>query len=252
MMGLALGRLRGTAIMTFDRRFACVVVATCALLRAAAAQEPAPFCPDIGELDVQALLLPPPCDSCAITQAELAELQSLQSTRTPEMTEHARADYTRTPERFLDGMGIHLVAPALGQAAPLLKCAAVVAEGAVDKAKLQFNRTRPYKLAGNGLHPLKEIAADDAPSYPSGHSAFGSVTGLVLAAMDADLRDRFLKRIEDFGFSRLVSGVHYRSDVYSGELVGATAAAVLLGNAEFRKRIDLAAPDLRNALAAGN
>lgn len=236
--------------MPFDRRFAFVLVATFALLSAAAAQQTAPSCPDIGELDVHALLLPPPCDSCVITQAELAELQSLQRARTPAMIAHARADYARTPERFLDGMGIRVAAPALGQAAPLLKCAADVAEGAVDKAKLQFNRTRPYKLPNNGLHPLKKIAANDAPSYPSGHSAFGSVTGLVLAALDPDLRDSFLLRIKDFGYSRLVSGVHYRSDVYAGELVGATAAAMLLRNEDFLKRIDLASPDLRNAIAA--
>jgi len=236
--------------MTFDRRVALAIVAMFGLMRAAVAQEITPSCPNIGELDVQALLLPPPCDSCAITKAELAELQSLQSARTPEMTEHARADYTRTPERFLDGMGIHVAAHALGPAALLLKCAAVVAELAVDKAKLQFNRTRPYKLPDNGLHPLKDIAVYDEPSYPSGHAAYGSVTGLVLAAMDADLRDKFLKRIQDFGYSRLVSGVHYRSDVYSGELVGATAAAMLLDNKDFLRRIDLASPDLRNAIAA--
>ncbi len=79
--------------MTFDRRIAFVLVATFALLSAAAAQQTAPSCPDIGELDVEALLLPPPCDSCAITQAELAELRSLQRARTPAMIAHARADY---------------------------------------------------------------------------------------------------------------------------------------------------------------
>jgi acid phosphatase (class A) len=237
-------------MMTFERRIAFVIVATFGLMRAAVAQETTPSCPDIGNLDIQALLLPPPCDTCVITKAELAELQNLQSARTPEMTEHASADYTRTSERFLDGMGIQVGAHALGQAASVLKCAAEAAERAVDKAKMQFNRTRPYKLPDNGLHPLKDVRADDAPSYPSGHSAFGSVTGLVLAAMDPDLRDRFLARIEDFGYSRLVSGVHFRTDVYAGEVVGATIAATLLGNEDFLRRVDLAAPDLRNAVAA--
>jgi acid phosphatase (class A) len=233
--------------MTSGRGIAFVIVATLSLIRAAVAQETAFSCPDIADLHVQALLLPPPCDTCAITMAELAELQGLQSARTPEMTEHASADYKRTPERFLDGMGIHV--GALGRAEPLLKCAAEVAERAVDKAKMQFNRTRPYKLPDNGLHPLKDVGIDDAPSYPSGHSAFGSVTGLVLAELDPDLKDRFLERIKDFGYSRLVSGVHFRTDVYAGELVGTTAAAMLLGNEDFLRQIDLAAPDLRNAVA---
>jgi acid phosphatase (class A) len=98
--------------------------------------------------------------------------------------------------------------------------------------------------------PIKDVGVDDAPSYPSGRSAFGSATGLVLAAMDPDLRDRFLARIEDFGYSRLISGVHFRTDVYAGQLVGATAAATLLGNEDFLRRVDLAAPDLRNAIGA--
>ena len=207
-----------------------------------------PACPAVEPPDLSSLLLAPPCDSCAITKAELAELQTLQASRTPDMVAHATADYTRTIERFLAGMNPPITVKSVGAADHLFECAAKTAEDAVDKAKLKFHRTRPYKLPGNGLQVLKRIAADDSPSFPSGHATFGAVTGLVLSQMVPELREAISTRIEDFGFSRLVSGVHFRSDVYAGEISGAAVAAALLANGDFRSQLETAKPDLRKTI----
>jgi acid phosphatase (class A) len=207
-----------------------------------------PACPAVEPLDLSSVLLAPPCDSCTITKAELAELQALQASRTPEMAAHARADYTRTVERFLAGMNPPIEVKSVGAADRLFECAAKTAEDAVAKAKMKFHRTRPYALPDNGLQVLKRVTADDDPSFPSGHATFGAVTGLVLSDMVPELREKISARIEDFGFSRLVSGVHFRSDVYAGEISGAAAAAALLANGEFRSELEAAKPDLRKAL----
>jgi acid phosphatase (class A) len=205
-------------------------------------------CPRIEPIDLSSLLLPPPCDSCEITKAELTELQALQKARTPEMARHASDDYTRTLERFLAGMNISVESDRLGDAEPLFKCIAKTTEDTVDKARMQFHRTRPYNLPDNRLEVLKEITANDLPSFPSDHSAFGTVTGMVLMQMVPELRDRIAARIEDFGLSRLISGVHYRSDVYAGEVAGAAIAASLFANSDFRARFEKAEPQLREAL----
>jgi acid phosphatase (class A) len=63
-----------------------------------------------------------------------------------------------------------------------------------------------------------------------------------------ELRQRIYARIADFGFSRMVSGVHFRSDVYAGEIAGATIAAALRQDAEFRRDFETAKADLRKAL----
>jgi acid phosphatase (class A) len=205
-------------------------------------------CPQIEPVNLSSLLLPPPCDTCDITKGELAELQALQQSRTPEIVQHASDDYTRTLERFLGGMNIPVKADSLGEAGALFKCVAKTTEDAVDKARLRFHRTRPYNLPDNGLKILKVVKADDAPSFPSGHAAFGMVAGMVLIEMVPELRDKFAARIEDFGFSRLISGVHFRSDVYAGEIAGAAIAASLFANSDFRTQFEKAKPELRKAL----
>jgi len=204
-------------------------------------------CPNIEPLDLSSLLLAPPCDSCDITKAELVELQQLQKSRTPEMVKHASDDYTRTLDRFLGGIGIPTDAEKMASAQPLFACVAQITEDAVDKAKLKFNRTRPYNLPDNELQVLKAISPHDTSAYPSGHSAFGMVTGLILIETVPELRERILSRIEDFGFSRLISGVHFRSDVYAGEIAGALIAQALFADNGFRSQIEDAKPALRKA-----
>jgi acid phosphatase (class A) len=125
---------------------------------------------------------------------------------------------------------------------------AEAAEANVYPAKGVFNRTRPYKLPNNNLTILKETKPDDSPSYPSGHGTYGAVTGLLLAQMLPEKKDAIIKRIEDFGESRLISGVHYRSDVYAGEMSGAAIAASVLGSEKYRELFAQAKRDLRKAL----
>jgi hypothetical protein len=59
---------------------AMLVVVAGLVCRASAYAQPS--CPRIEPIDVTSLLLPLSCDGCAITKAELAELQALQQSRT--------------------------------------------------------------------------------------------------------------------------------------------------------------------------
>lgn len=221
--------------------------AVLALAILAAAPARAAECPAPDPVPLVALLLPPPADGSEESVAELHELQAIDAARTPEQAQHAADDYHRTLERFLAGMGITLSGkPAVALA--FFKCIGEAAEQAVDVAKTKFNRTRPYKYPNNGLHILKSVTADDAPSYPSGHSAYGMAVGLVLAAMLPEKAPEIMRRIEDFGISRLVSGVHFRSDVYAGEIAGAAIAAAYFKDAAFRDAFARAKDDLRPAL----
>jgi acid phosphatase (class A) len=205
-------------------------------------------CPKIEPIDLSTVLLAPPCDACAITRAELAELQVLQTARTPATVQHATDDYTRTVERFLAGMNMPIVVDNVGAADPLFKCINEMSEDTIQSAKAKFHRTRPYKLPDNGLQVLKEIPTNDGFSFPSGHANFGMVTGLVLTSMVPELRERISARIEDFGLSRLISAVHFRSDVYAGELSGATVAALLFANPDFRAEVARVTPDVRKVV----
>jgi len=193
------------------------------------------------------LLMSPPAEESKETLAELMELQDLEALRTPEQAEHARGDHKRTVERFLGEIGIKVDQRAM-DAINFFKCIADATEEAVHQAKLKFNRVRPYKLPNNGLHTLKEERDTDTASYPSGHAAFGMVTGLLLVEILPEKRQEIVKRIEDYGYSRMLSGVHFRSDVYAGQIAGGAIVASFFKDKEFLVKFDNAKEDLRKVL----
>jgi acid phosphatase (class A) len=204
-------------------------------------------CSKFDHVPLALLLMPPPSQDSKETRAELAELEDLEASRTPAQEEHARCDHSRTVARFLEEIGIKLDSRPV-VAMHFFQCVAKSVEKQVNEAKIAFHRTRPYKLPDSNLHVLKEVAEDDSFSYPSGHAAYGMATGLLLAEMLPENRNEILKRIEDFGYSRLVSGVHFRSDVYAGEMAGAIIVAHLLSSQEFAAQLANAKDDLRKAL----
>ena len=210
-------------------------------------------CPPLDPVPLKQLLMPPPPDDSQVSTAELHELQDLQALRTRQQEEHAGGDHQQSIQRFLGE--IDIVVPDQPPARPAValdffKCIHDATEKAVDDAKLSFNRIRPYKYPNNGLHVLKEIGGDDKPAYPSGHAAYGMVVGLILAEMLPEQKDLIIKRIEDYGYSRLVSGAHFRSNVYAGQIAGAAIAASFFGSKDdkFWPQFYEAKKDLRAAL----
>ena len=220
----------------------------CAISGAHAAE--APWAAATG-LSIPALLLPPPCDDCAETRAELAELLELQRSRSDALALHARNDYERSPSRLLDAPEIGMPVEHLRECVPCNKFFDRLeqsVEAITAEAKKKFNRTRPYNLPGNNLIPLKAIEPEDTSSYPSGHAAFATLAGIVLAQILPEKQVEIFRRVEDFCHSRLVAGVHFRSDVYAGQVVGSTMAALLLRDPDFRRDFEAARGDVRKAL----
>jgi acid phosphatase (class A) len=231
-------------------RLAACAVLTLALFASAPAV--AKDCPALDLFPLKWLLMSPPQDDSEISNAELHELQDLQTLRTRAQAEHAGDDHKQSIERFLGQMGVIVPdkpnKPAV--ALEFFECIHDTAESAVKAAKASFNRTRPYKYPNNNLHVLKEINGDDDSSYPSGHATYGTVVGLILAEMLPEKKEDIIKRIEDYGYSRMVSGVHFRSDVYAGQIAGAAIVASYFKSrdGDFWQRFDKAKKDLRTAL----
>jgi acid phosphatase (class A) len=66
--------------------------------------------------------------------------------------------------------------------------------------------------------------------------------------MIPEKREKIVKRIEDYGFSRMVAGVHFRSDVYAGQVAGAAITTSLFRNEDFRNAFDKARAEVRKSL----
>jgi acid phosphatase (class A) len=180
------------------------------------------------------LLPPPPCETCEETKAEMDELADLERTRTPGEVKHATEDAERSVARFLEGAGIQFDAKKLKKCNDFFLMGRKQEKGAVDEAKDTFCRLRPFLTPGNSLHPVQDAKPDSSYSYPSGHATFGATIGFLLAAMLPEKRAEIYARINDYAHSRMVAGVHFRSDVEAGKLFGAAVGTEILANPDTR------------------
>jgi acid phosphatase (class A) len=73
--------------------------------------------------------------------------------------------------------------------------------------------------------------------------------GTVLASMLPEKRDELYARIADYGHSRMIAGVHYRSDIDAGEILGsAIAADEFAADDDFKNKLPDATACVREAL----
>jgi hypothetical protein len=83
------------------------------------------------------------------------------------------------------------------------------------RLKEHYNRPRPYQLAyyyDLDLYvPIKTTGVDN-PAYPSGHALEGYVMAELLAERYPDYKVGLLKLGKNIGLSRMIVGIHYKTD----------------------------------------
>jgi acid phosphatase (class A) len=222
---------------------ATVLVGSSVLDRAGA--DPAFLSP--AQTDPAKLLPPPPADRSEVQSAELAELHRIEQTRTPARLAQAEADSkNETVTLFAGVLGPTFDIAKLPATAKLFNDIDAEESSVTGAAKKYFHRNRPYvfdpSLKDCGHSPL-----GGQTSYPSGHTTVGFAMGVVLASLVPSKAQAILARSADFGFSRMVCGVHYRSDVVAGQVLGTVIAEDLLENAAFEKEYAAAKTELEAA-----
>jgi acid phosphatase (class A) len=237
MGSISLAHLAAKAVLS-------VVLALGLLVTASEARE----CRGHSDAPLVGLLPSPPCERCEETKAELDELATLERARTPEQAKRAAADATRSVARFLEGGGIGFDEAKLRLCDEFFLVRRQQEKAAVDAAKDTFCRLRPFSTPGNALRPIDEAMPDDSFSYPSGHAAYGATVGFLLAEMLPEKRAKIYARIEDYARSRMLAGVHFRSDVEAGKLFGAAIGAALFAKPGFRQEFEAARACVRKAV----
>ena len=112
---------------------------------------------------------------------------------------------------------------------------------ATYEAKQHYMRTRPFVFWNEHTStPDHEEALAKNGSYPSGHTAIGWATALVLAEINPARATEILKRGFEFGQSRVIVGAHYQSDVDAGRVMGAAIVSTLHPDKGFQKQLEKA------------
>lgn len=91
------------------------------------------------------------------------------------------------------------------------------------RLKQYYNRPRPYQLAHYydlNLHvPVKTTGVDN-PAYPSGHALEGYIIAELLSEKYPEHSVALRKLGKNIGLSRMIIGVHYKSDYEFGRFIG--------------------------------
>jgi acid phosphatase (class A) len=166
-------------------------------------------------------------------KAELQTVLRVQEARTTKDIERARADEKIRTESFRSALGPWLTADNLPRLQGLFERMEKEAKYYSGMAKNHFKRSRPL-VVDPAVKPLFE---ETDPGYPSGHSLRGQMFGLILAELAPDKADAILARGREIGWSRVIGGVHFPSDVTAGRALGQALAIEILANPAFRDEL---------------
>jgi acid phosphatase (class A) len=226
------------------------VIGLSALAGAASAQRQTdtPLVAAVRGMDPLTLLPPPYARGSPEEAAELLELHQIQNHRTPERLAQAQWDqdhqswmmYQSTLGPAFDVARL----PATAKLLSKIEHDNIVVDSA---AKTAFHRMRPW-AADPTLHGCVVKPSDDPmSSYPSGHTDVGYALGLTLADLMPDKAQVILARAKDYAFSRMVCGVHFRSDTVGGEALATGVTLVMLKSPELQADIAAARAELQAA-----
>jgi acid phosphatase (class A) len=232
-----------------------------------------------GQPDLIHLLPPAPEASSAEQRRDLNAVLTIQKTRTPEQEKRATEDAQASVFRFADVLGSDFSEAKVPQSVRNF-LAKVQRETTrpVNLVKDCWERPRPF-AASSDVHPVGNMqettrnqpnAANIAPhdagslcrpaeanapysySYPSGHSTFGTMTAILLAAMIPEKRNALYQRGWEYGRNRVVLGVHFPSDVEAGRIDATAMAGLMMQNPDFQTDLAVAKAELRQVLGLPN
>jgi acid phosphatase (class A) len=214
------------------------------------------------ETDPGRLLPPPAPDGSPSQQKELAEVQHLVKTRTPERYAQAKWDNEHEgASAFFATLGPGFDIKKLPETAKLL--AVVLNDQSViaSASKVYFHRKAPVATAVPAVLSYAEWSCDadvkkpaDRPlrSYPSGHATMGYSLAIILSALMPEKSQAILARAADYAYSREVCGDHYHSDVEASHALGNALGIMLLNNSTLKLQIEAAKAELRAAHLTGS
>jgi acid phosphatase (class A) len=212
--------------------------------------------------DSLALLPAPPAAGSPAQAADdtaFRELTKFQGTpRGTLAVQDADLSFPKAAEVFSCALGVPISERDTPNLIMLLRRTLTDAGLATYKAKDKYKRVRPFVVFKvPSCTPAEDTFLAKDGSYPSGHTSVGWAWAMVLTEVAPDRTDAVLQRGRAFGQSRGICGVHWESDIESGQVIGAATVARLHASPVFRTQIEAARAEItsersRGAAPSGN
>jgi acid phosphatase (class A) len=204
--------------------------------------------------DSLALLPPPPSPDSAAFAADQDAYRMTRVLRDTPRWAAAAEDADLTFPAVTATFSCALDAPITEEATPhlynLMRRTRADASLGTTKAKDHYQRTRPFVVNKEATcAPRDEPALMKNGSYPSGHTTTGWTWALILTEVAPDRTDAILARGYAYGWSRVVCGAHWQSDVNAGFILAAAVVARLHADPAFRTQLEAAKAEVANARA---
>ncbi|HEY3754654.1 MAG TPA: phosphatase PAP2 family protein [Opitutaceae bacterium] len=194
-----------------------------------------------------ALLPPPPVLGCAEDKADRDETFAVYSARTQADVARAHAEHRFDVFVFEPEIGAFFTKARLPRTAALFAEVGVEKEVPIRESKAFWNRPRPYVYdPARFTHPADH---ETNSSYPSGHSAGGTVYAELLAQLFPQKRDAILAKGRLIGWTRIEAGVHTPADIFAGRVLGQALAREFLRNPAFQADLAAARVEIEAAKA---
>ena len=168
-------------------------------------------------------------------KADLAVVLWCQQTRSVQDIQVAAAEVKLTLGAYGSAIGKPLAPAQYPKTAALVDRLAKDIKAQTDALKKHYGRPRPY-LADPRVVPA--IERETSPSYPSGHATRGLAIAIVLAELVPERREALLEAGRQVGVHRVVGGVHYPTDISSGQRLGARLAEAWLAESGNRELLE--------------
>lgn len=253
---------------------ALLLLVACAVHRGQAASDGLYVVP--AAFDATRLLAPPPADSAA-RRHDLEAVRNAERARTAEQAAQAEAGSTVDVFLFSSVLGPNFTADRVPQTAAFFQRVYRSAVPSLQAAKDCWNRERPF-VVDPALKPLPHSFASTklrsapaavraaspppgdspctapvaapmySPSYPSGHATVGAMMAILLAQMVPEQRSALFARGWEYGEARVISGVHFPTDVEAGRILGTMLIGFLQQDARFGTDLQAARRELRTVL----
>lgn len=226
--------------------------------------------------DAIRVLAPPPSDAAAQAH-DIEAVRAAERHRSAEQSAQAEASSTVDVFLFSSVLGPAFARERLPRTDAFFGRAYRSTLPYLQAAKDCWNRDRPF-VADPSLKPLERSYASTrlrsapasvqaassprgdsrcttpagpplySPSYPSGHATVGALMAILLADMVPERRTELFAKGWQFGEARIISGVHFPTDVEAGRILGSVLAELMQQDAQFRVDQGVARRELRAAL----